>query len=66
VGAPVKASHDTAVAYVIQALEATGCATRADFNVDAIVGVSHAIADSWDFETIEPEIFWRIVSGFMK
>jgi hypothetical protein len=58
-------SKATATEYVISALEATGTATRDDFNVDAIVVVAHVVAGSWDFRTIDPEIFWRIASEFL-
>lgn len=62
---PITHSKATATEYVISALEAPGAATRHDFNVDAIVVVAHVVAESWDFRTIDPEIFWRIVSEFL-
>jgi hypothetical protein len=58
--------RQSATAYVIDAIEATGAASRHDFDVDAIVTVSHAVAECWDFSSIEQEIFWRIASHFMK
>jgi hypothetical protein len=59
-------SRETATAYVIDAVEATGAASRWDFDVSAIVTVSHAVVDGWDFSSMEQEIFWRIASHFMK
>ncbi|NUS43243.1 MAG: hypothetical protein HOQ24_06095 [Mycobacteriaceae bacterium] len=58
--------RDTATAYVIDAIEATGAASRHDFDIGAIVTVSHAVAECWGFSSIEQEIFWRIASHFMK
>lgn len=58
--------RDSATAYVIDAIEATGAASRHDFDIPAIVTVSHAVAECWDFSSIEQEIFWRIASHFMK
>lgn len=59
-------TRDTATAYVIDAIEATGAASRWDFDINAIVTVSHAVAEGWDFSSMEEEIFWRIASRFMK
>lgn len=59
-------SRATATAYVISAVESKDAACAADFDVSAIVTVSHEVAEGWDFRTIEREIFWRIVSSFMR
>lgn len=59
-------SRESATAYVIDAIEAKGAASRQDFDISAIVTVSHAVAECWDFSSIESEIFWRIASHFMK
>lgn len=59
-------SRESATAFVIDAVEATGAASRQDFDIGAIVTVSHVIAECWDFSSMEQEIFWRIASQFMK
>lgn len=59
-------SRETAVAYVIHAVESTGAATRHDFDIDRIVTTAHAMADDWDFEALQPATFWRIASSFIK
>jgi hypothetical protein len=51
---------------VIAALEAKGSATRHDFDVPAIVAATHDITDSWDFQSIEGETFWRIAASYLK
>jgi hypothetical protein len=58
-------TRESATSYVVEALEAKGTASRGDFDVDAILAVSHAVADGWDFSIIEDAIFWRIVARFM-
>ncbi|MEU2038667.1 hypothetical protein [Nocardia niwae] len=59
-------SRETAVAYVIDAVESTGAATRHDFDIDRIVTTAHAMAGDWDFEALQPATFWRIASSFIK
>lgn len=59
-------TRESATAFVINALEAKGAASRDDFNVGAIVTVSHAVAESWDFSTIDQTTFWRIAAQFLK
>ncbi|QIS07709.1 hypothetical protein F5X71_26670 [Nocardia brasiliensis] len=59
-------SQESATAYVIEALEAKGTATRYDFDVPGIVAESHAVANSWDFRGIEDATFWAIVARFLK
>lgn len=59
-------SRETAVAYVIDAVESTGAATRHDFDIDRIVTTVHAMADDWDFDTLQRATFWRITSSFIK
>ncbi|NUS43522.1 MAG: hypothetical protein HOQ24_07535 [Mycobacteriaceae bacterium] len=59
-------SREVATAYVVAALETKGSASRDDFDVESIVDVSRVVADSWDFTTIDDEIFWRIASRFLR
>ncbi|PXX64305.1 hypothetical protein DFR70_105490 [Nocardia tenerifensis] len=59
-------SLESATAYVIEALEAKGTATRYDFDVSGIVAESHAVANSWDFRTIENATFWGIAARFLR
>lgn len=59
-------SRETAVAFVIDAVESTGAATRNDFDIDRIVSTAHAMADDWNLETLQPTTFWRIASSFIK
>ncbi|MFI6041275.1 hypothetical protein ACIA8C_06550 [Nocardia sp. NPDC051321] len=59
-------SLESATAYVIEALEAKGTATRYDFDVSGIVAESHAIANGWNFRTIEDTTFWGIVARFLR
>jgi hypothetical protein len=59
-------SRETAVAFVIHAVESTGAATRNDFDIDRIVSTAHAMADDWDLEALQPATFWRIASTFIK
>ncbi|MGV9543547.1 hypothetical protein [Nocardia beijingensis] len=59
-------SRETAMAYVIDAVESTGAATRHDFDIDRIVSTAHAMADDWDLEALQPATFWRIASSFIK
>ncbi|MER7449526.1 hypothetical protein ABZ894_04875 [Nocardia beijingensis] len=54
------------MAYVIDAVESTGAATRHDFDIDRIVSTAHAMADDWDLEALQPATFWRIASSFIK
>lgn len=61
-----RASRDSAVAYVIDAVESAGAASRDDFDVDSIVATGYILAESWDFEALEPETFWRIASMFLR
>ncbi|GAB2656467.1 hypothetical protein GCM10027088_38300 [Nocardia goodfellowii] len=63
-----KAAHsrDTAVAFVIHAVESTGAATRNDFDIDRIVSTAHAMADDWDMNVLQPSTFWRIASSCIK
>lgn len=59
-------SRETAVAYVIDAVESTGAATRHDFDIERIVTIAHAMADDWDLKALQPATFWRIASSFIK
>ncbi|MBH0779183.1 hypothetical protein [Nocardia bovistercoris] len=59
-------SRETAVAFVIDAVESTGAATRNDFDIDRIVSIAHAMADDWDMNALQPSTFWRIASSFIK
>ncbi|MFR9749466.1 hypothetical protein ACL02S_00365 [Nocardia sp. 004] len=59
-------SRETAVAYVIHAVESTGAATRHDFDIERIVTTAHAMADDWDLEALHPATFWRIASSFIR
>ncbi|TQM33318.1 hypothetical protein FB390_5042 [Nocardia bhagyanarayanae] len=59
-------SRETAVAFVIDAVESTGAATRNDFDIDRIVSTAHAMADDWDLKALQPATFWRIASTFIK
>ncbi|WP_067832859.1 hypothetical protein [Nocardia lijiangensis] len=57
---------ESATAYVINALEAKGTATRDDFDVAAIVAATRGLAESWDFRAIENATFWRIAACFLR
>ncbi|WP_067658889.1 hypothetical protein [Nocardia harenae] len=57
---------ESATAYVIAALEAKGTATREDFDVKAIVTSVQRVIDSWDFEILEPQMFWRIAASYLR
>ena len=59
-------TRETAVEFVIDAVESTGAATRDDFDIDQIVTTVHALADDWDFRALQPDTFWRVASTFMK
>lgn len=59
-------TRETAVAYVITALEAKGTATRDDFDVTGIVTTSRAIAESWDLAAMEQSLFWQIAASHLK
>ncbi|MFI9508544.1 hypothetical protein [Nocardia sp. NPDC052566] len=59
-------SRETAVAFVIDAVESTGAATRHDFDIERIVSTAHAVVDDWDFNTLQPAMFWRIASSCIK
>ncbi|MFJ2666932.1 hypothetical protein ACIO14_21550 [Nocardia fluminea] len=59
-------SRESAVAFVIDAVESTGAATRNDFDIDRIVATAHALADDWDLQTLTPDTFWRIAAGCIR
>ncbi|WP_069160860.1 hypothetical protein [Nocardia altamirensis] len=59
-------SRETAVAFVIDAVESTGAATRDDFDIDRIVTTAHDVVDDWDIQALQPATFWRIASSFIK
>lgn len=59
-------SRETAVEFVIDAIESTGAATRHDFDIDRIVSTMHGLSDDWDFNTLQSATFWRIASSFIK
>ncbi|MEV6065877.1 hypothetical protein AB0L82_04920 [Nocardia sp. NPDC052001] len=59
-------SRERATAYVIEALEAKGTATRDDFDVPGIVATSHAITEGWDFSEMERSLFWNIAASYLK
>ncbi|MEU7764922.1 hypothetical protein AB0B25_07340 [Nocardia sp. NPDC049190] len=54
------------MAYVIDAVESTGAATRDDFDIERIVTTVHAMADDWDFTTLQRATFWRITSSCIR
>ncbi|WP_194814139.1 hypothetical protein [Nocardia sp. XZ_19_385] len=59
-------SHETAIAYVITALEAKGTATREDFDVPGIVATSRAIVETWDFGVMDRTMFWNIAATHLR
>ncbi|MEV0432174.1 MULTISPECIES: hypothetical protein [unclassified Nocardia] len=59
-------SRETAVAFVIDAVESTGAATRNDFDIERIVTTAHELADDWDLQVLTPDTFWRIASGCIR
>lgn len=59
-------NRETAVEFVIDAIESTGAATRDDFDIDQIVTTAHALADDWDFRLLQPDAFWRVASTFIR
>lgn len=66
-GRPLSDStRETAVEFVIDAIESTGAATRDDFDIDQIVSTAHALADDWDFRLLQPDTFWRVASTFIR
>ncbi|WP_328394937.1 hypothetical protein [Nocardia sp. NBC_00416] len=65
-GRPFDSTRESAVEFVIDAIESTGAATRDDFDIDQIVTTAHALADDWDFRLLQPDTFWRVASTFIK
>lgn len=59
-------TRETAVEFVIDAIESTGAATRDDFDIDQIVTTVHALADDWDFRSLQADTFWRVASTFIR
>ncbi|MGY0498865.1 hypothetical protein ACWZHB_10255 [Nocardia sp. FBN12] len=59
-------SRESAVAFVIDAVESTGAATRNDFDIDRIVTTAHELADDWDPHMLTPDTFWRIAAGCIR
>ncbi|WP_410877168.1 hypothetical protein [Nocardia sp. A7] len=59
-------SRESAVAFVIDAVESTGAATRNDFDIDRIVSTAHELADDWDLQTLTADTFWRIAAGCIR
>ncbi|QDP80003.1 Uncharacterised protein [Nocardia otitidiscaviarum] len=59
-------TRESAVAYVITALEAKGTATRDDFDVPGLVATSRAIAGSWDLEGMPPSLFWTLAASHLR
>ncbi|MCU1642040.1 MULTISPECIES: hypothetical protein [unclassified Nocardia] len=59
-------SAASATVYVITALEATGAATRNDFDIPAIVTTTYSVTDTWDFDSVDPTIFWNIAATFIN
>ncbi|MFD4354429.1 hypothetical protein ACFWPX_17885 [Nocardia sp. NPDC058518] len=59
-------SRESAIAFVIDAVESTGAATRNDFDIDRIVTTAHELADDWDLQTLTPDTFWRIAAGCIR
>lgn len=59
-------SRESAVAFVIDAVESTGAATRNDFDIDRIVTTAHELADDWDLQMLTPDTFWRIAAGCIR
>ncbi|GAB2634204.1 hypothetical protein ACWDYH_34280 [Nocardia goodfellowii] len=59
-------SHESAIAYVITALEAKGTATREDFDVPGIVATSRAIVETWDLGAMDRAMFWNIAASHLK
>ncbi|WP_459546225.1 hypothetical protein [Nocardia sp. X0981] len=59
-------TRETAVEFVIDAIESTGAATRDDFDIEQIVTTAHALADDWDFRCLQPDTFWRVASTFIR
>ncbi|MET8794974.1 hypothetical protein ABZV91_00685 [Nocardia sp. NPDC004568] len=59
-------TRESAVEFVIDAIESTGAATRDDFDIDQIVTTAHALADDWDFRSLRPDTFWRVASTFIR
>lgn len=57
---------ETATAYVIAALEATGAASHEDFDVPGIVTTTHGLTQTWDFQEIDSRRFWGIAATFLR
>lgn len=59
-------THASATAYVIAALEAKGTASADDFDVPAIVDKTHALSETWDFDSVHRGTFWKIAAVHLK
>lgn len=59
-------SSQTATDFVIGAVEATGCASRSDFDIDTIVEKCHDLAEGPDIQTLDRQMFWSIAAANMR
>ncbi|WP_405484596.1 hypothetical protein [Nocardia sp. NBC_00511] len=57
---------ESATAYVIEALEAKGAASRTDFDVPGIVTTTHNLTGTWDFHALDRRRFWGIAATFLR
>lgn len=62
----MSSTRESATSFVIAALESTGAATAADFDIPGIVAKSHAIVEGWDFSQLERSTFWNIAASHLK
>lgn len=59
-------TRESAIAYVVSALESKGTATRDDFDVAGLVAAFGELIDGWDVGLLERETFWRIASTYLR
>jgi hypothetical protein len=48
--------------YVVAAIEASGIATAAEYDLDAICDALYDLAGGWDVTQIDHDAFWLIVA----
>lgn len=48
--------------YVTDAIEASGIATAAEYDLDAILTALYDMAGGWGFSRVEADPFWQVVA----
>lgn len=56
-------THETALAYITEAIEATGVIpdAAADYDLDAIADELHTATGGWDLTNLDTETFWAAI-----